>query len=87
MLRFISLQSAVIHGGPGALGEMAPVAQELSAIGGVIEPMLHSKSIGGQLGMLHQAMKKFAVLPVISLSVFLGGSGSVLCMLLLIQTS
>lgn len=29
---------AVIHGGPGAAGEMAPVAKEISAYRGVLEP-------------------------------------------------
>ena len=30
---------AVIHGGPGAMGAMAPVARELAAIRGVLEPL------------------------------------------------
>ncbi len=30
---------AVIHGGPGAPGEMAPVARELSSRWGVLEPL------------------------------------------------
>ena len=30
---------AVIHGGPGAPGEMAPVARELSSLRGVLEPL------------------------------------------------
>jgi len=30
---------AVIHGGPGAGGEMAPVARELSSHWGVLEPI------------------------------------------------
>ena len=29
---------AVIHGGPGAPGEMAPVARELSMVTGILEP-------------------------------------------------
>ncbi len=32
-------QIAVIHGGPGAAGEMTPVAQELSIDYGVLEPL------------------------------------------------
>jgi hypothetical protein len=31
---------AVIHGGPGAPGEMAPMARELSPNIGVLEPLL-----------------------------------------------
>jgi hypothetical protein len=30
---------AVFHGGPGAPGEMAPVARELSSLGGILEPL------------------------------------------------
>ena len=30
---------AVVHGGPGAPGEMAPVARELSSFRGVLEPL------------------------------------------------
>lgn len=30
----------VIHGGPGAPGEMAPVARELSGQFGVLEPLV-----------------------------------------------
>lgn len=37
---------AVIHGGPGAPGEMAPVARELSSVRGVLEPnLLHHLSL------------------------------------------
>ena len=55
----------VIHGGPGALGEMASVARELSSVGGVIEPLLTSKSIKGQLSTLQIMLKKYATLPSI----------------------
>ena len=30
---------AVVHGGPGAAGEMAPVARRLGAACGVLEPL------------------------------------------------
>lgn len=40
---------AVIHGGPGAPGTMAPLARELSKKYGVIEPMQTADSIEGQL--------------------------------------
>ena len=40
---------AVIHGGPGAAGEMTPVAKELAMHWGVIEPLQTAASIEGQL--------------------------------------
>ena len=40
---------AVIHGGPGAAGEMTPVAKELSRQWGVLEPLQTAASIEGQL--------------------------------------
>ncbi len=36
---------AVIHGGPGAPGEMAPVARELSSVSGVLEPLQTATTI------------------------------------------
>lgn len=36
---------AVIHGGPGAPGEMAPVAIKLSKIHGVLEPLQTKNSV------------------------------------------
>ncbi len=41
---------AVIHGGPGAPGEMAPVARELSSVSGVLEPLQTATTIEGQIG-------------------------------------
>jgi hypothetical protein len=40
---------AVIHGGPGAPGEMAPVARELSVMRGVLEPLQIMTTIEGQV--------------------------------------
>ena len=40
---------AVIHGGPGAAGEMAPVAQELSRHLGILEPLQTMTTIDGQI--------------------------------------
>ncbi len=39
----------VVHGGPGARGEMAPVARELSTHGGVLEPLQTATSVEGQV--------------------------------------
>ncbi len=48
---------AIIHGGPGAPGEMAPLAQELSGDFGIIEPLQTSNTIEGQLQELHNILE------------------------------
>lgn len=55
---------AVLHGGPGALGEMAPVARELSAVRGVLEPLQTAASLDGQVQELQEVLKENADLPV-----------------------
>jgi pimeloyl-ACP methyl ester carboxylesterase len=55
---------AVIHGGPGAPGEMAPVARELSSVWGVLEPLQTATTLEGQLGELKDVLKKNGNLPV-----------------------
>jgi len=55
---------AVIHGGPGAPGEMAPVARELSSIMGVLEPLQTAVTLEGQLQELKAVLEKHAALPV-----------------------
>jgi pimeloyl-ACP methyl ester carboxylesterase len=40
---------AVLHGGPGAPGYMAPVARELADASGVIEPLQSRDSLDGQI--------------------------------------
>ncbi len=40
---------AVLHGGPGAAGEVAPVAQVLAARDGVLEPLQTAASVWGQV--------------------------------------
>jgi pimeloyl-ACP methyl ester carboxylesterase len=47
---------AVLHGGPGGGGEMAPVARELAETTGVLEPIQAEASIEGQLGELRSAL-------------------------------
>ncbi len=44
---------AVVHGGPGAAGEMAPVAEQLSICCGVIEPLQTADSVEAQIEELH----------------------------------
>lgn len=62
---------ALVHGGPGAVGDLAPVAQELSAPRpglpverGVLEPLQTADTLNGQVTELHDllvANSNFAV--------------------------
>ncbi|HEX7400672.1 MAG TPA: alpha/beta hydrolase [candidate division Zixibacteria bacterium] len=56
---------AVIHGGPGAAREMAPVARELSSSWGVLEPLQTESALEDQINELKTALEKNADLPVI----------------------
>ena len=56
---------AVIHGGPGAPGEMAPVARELSAAIGVLEPLQTVTTLNGQVRELKAVLEKNGTLPLI----------------------
>ena len=56
---------AAIHGGPGACGEMAPVAKELSSICGVLEPLQTATSINGQILELYNILEKNGNIPMI----------------------
>ncbi|MBN2591371.1 MAG: alpha/beta hydrolase [Sedimentisphaerales bacterium] len=58
-------KAALIHGGPGVAGEMAPVAHELSYDIGVLEPLQTENTIERQLDELKLALEKYADLPVI----------------------
>lgn len=55
---------AVIHGGPGAAGEMAPVARRLSARRGILEPMQTACSISAQVEELKELLEQNADPPV-----------------------
>ncbi|MFC2067553.1 alpha/beta fold hydrolase [Chloroflexota bacterium] len=55
---------AVIHGGPGAPGEMEPVAQELSHLVGVLEPLQTEKTLEGQVKELKSIIEYFGNVPV-----------------------
>jgi pimeloyl-ACP methyl ester carboxylesterase len=48
----------VVHGGPGAPGEMAYVAMRLSEKCGVVEPLQTARTIPGQVEELHSAIKE-----------------------------
>lgn len=55
---------AVLHGGPGAPGYMAPVARELSRSVGVIEPLQTKDSLEGQIEELREQLMEYANNPV-----------------------
>ena len=55
---------AVIHGGPGAPGEMAPVARELAEGVGVLEPFQTGDTVEKQVEELRSILTENAVLPV-----------------------
>jgi pimeloyl-ACP methyl ester carboxylesterase len=55
---------AVIHGGPGASGEMAPVAKELSHVWSTLEPLQTSTTIEGQIQELMTVLSKHGHLPI-----------------------
>ncbi|MDD1720125.1 MAG: alpha/beta hydrolase [Methanoregulaceae archaeon] len=69
-------QVVVLHGGPGAAGEMAPVAQALSVRHGVLEPLLYSLTVESQLDDLERMLAEHATFPVtligFSFGAFLG---------------
>jgi len=55
---------AVIHGGPGAPGYMAPVARELAKIAGVLEPLQTEDSVDGQILELNNMLIEQANMPL-----------------------
>lgn len=54
---------AVIHGGPGAGGEMAPVARALAGRWGVLEPIQTAHTLDGQVDELRAHLEAHAALP------------------------
>ena len=56
---------ALLHGGPGVSGEMAPVAVELSNTRGVLEPLQTKASIEGQINELKLVLEEMAVTPAV----------------------
>lgn len=55
---------AVLHGGPGAPGYMAPVARELADDYGVLEPLQTADTLDGQIEELRQILEQHADTPV-----------------------
>jgi pimeloyl-ACP methyl ester carboxylesterase len=60
----------LLHGGPGAPGELEPIARRISISFGILEPMLLSLSIEDQLNELHSIVIQHCDHPV----VFIGHS-------------
>ncbi|MCF8061302.1 MAG: alpha/beta hydrolase [Deltaproteobacteria bacterium] len=56
--------AAVLHGGPGACGEVAPVARELGRRRGVLEPMQQAVSVEGEIRELEGLLEAHARPPV-----------------------
>jgi pimeloyl-ACP methyl ester carboxylesterase len=56
---------AVVHGGPGAPGSMAPVARELSKTMGVLEPLQTKDSLEGQIEELREVLEQYTYLPTV----------------------
>jgi len=54
----------VVHGGPGAGGELAPVARELATERGVLEPFQTERSINKQLEELRSVIETDADQPI-----------------------
>lgn len=55
---------AVVHGGPGAPGEVAPVARELSSVSGVLEPFQTETTLEGQVQELRAVLGEHGRTPV-----------------------
>lgn len=54
----------VVHGGPGAAGEMAPVAKEISIYRSVLEPFQTANSLEGQIEELRLVCEEHGATPV-----------------------
>lgn len=57
-------ETAVIHGGPGAGGEMAPVARQLALERGILEPIQTEMSLEGQVNELKEILESSGDPPV-----------------------
>ena len=55
---------AVLHGGPGAPGQMAPVARELSSKWGILEPLQTATSLEGQIMEMRAILEKNGDIPL-----------------------
>lgn len=55
----------LVHGGPGAAGEMASLAAELAADRGVLEPLQTASSVAGQIAELINVIENQGTSPVV----------------------
>ena len=55
---------ALVHGGPGAAGEMAPVARELSKTCSVLEPLQTANTLDGQVEELKTQLESYSQGPL-----------------------
>ncbi len=58
-------QVAVIHGGPGAAGDVAPVARKLGESRGILEPFQAATTLDGQIEELRQVLEQNAKPPLV----------------------
>jgi len=58
-------KAALIHGGPGAVGEMEPIARELAADFGVIEPIQTEITVEGQVKELKETLEAHTDQPIV----------------------
>lgn len=58
------MKVAVVHGGPGAAGEMAPVAERLSRTAGILEPLQTKTTVDGQAAELAETLRAYGDVPV-----------------------
>ncbi len=56
---------AVVHGGPGAAGDVAPVARKLGESRGVLEPFQTATTLDGQIEELRQVLEQNATPPLV----------------------
>ncbi len=56
---------AVVHGGPGAAGDMAAVAERLAAQRGVLEPLQMARTLDGQVEELATLLREHAQGPAV----------------------
>lgn len=55
----------LVHGGPGATGDLAPLARELAMRFGVLEPLQTARSLKGQIKELYRQIQVFTDGPVV----------------------
>ncbi len=70
---------AVVHGGPGAPGEMGPVAEHLSRERGVLEPLQTADSVDGQVEELGNLLRERGSVPVTLIGFSWGAWLSFIC--------